>query len=117
VPGAELATAVTDGGYGRLYTLDVLAGGAPEVAAIEMRENLLEFFEIGRGAAGAPAFHRFHQFRVFDSEQSIARRPDLNAAPEPRELLAADLNDDGTPEVIGLIHDNIIIYHQVPPTR
>ena len=48
---------------------------------------------------------------MFDSETTIARRVNMDALPEPRDLTAADLNDDGLPDIVCLMHDNLIIYN------
>lgn len=101
-----------EGGYGRTYIADVLAGGPPEVIGIEMKNNMMEFFELATPRDGAPAFHRFHAFTIFDSDATIARRTNLDAQPEPRDLKVADLDGSGRNEIITLTHDRIIIYYQ-----
>lgn len=102
-----------DGGYGQLFVEQFLAEGDPEIAAIEMQDNLLDLFETGENEAEESALLRFYSFLMYDMDRSIARRANLDALPEPRELLAADLDDDGRSEIITLMHDNIIIYRPV----
>jgi hypothetical protein len=109
---ATAKTSVDDGGYGKVYTVDVIPGGLPEIIAVEMKDQLMEIFSAGTDAEKKPALNRFCQFRMFDSEATIARRVNLDALPEPREVVAQDLNDDGKPELICLMHDNIVIYTQ-----
>jgi hypothetical protein len=106
------ATTVTDGGYGKTYTLPILGTREHSIAVVEMRNNLLELFHPGNDADGGPALHRYFQFGMFDSEATIARAVNLDAPPEPREMLVADLNEDGLPDIVCLLHDNIMIYTQ-----
>ncbi|MCC6545909.1 VCBS repeat-containing protein [Candidatus Sumerlaeota bacterium] len=108
---ASAKTTVDDGGYGKAYTADVIAGGDMEVVALEMKEQLMELFSVGENEEKKPALNRFFQFRMFDSETTIARRVNMDALPEPRDLIAADLDEDGLPEVICLMHDNLMIYN------
>ncbi len=98
-----------DGGYGIAWGVDIVDGGKQEIIALEMKENLMEFF-LSREIDGIDHLSRFYSFKVFDSESTIARRINLDALPEPRELLAVDVDDDGNKELITLIHDNIIVY-------
>ncbi|CAN5444607.1 hypothetical protein BH09SUM1_BH09SUM1_20210 [soil metagenome] len=107
---ATASTAVEDGGYGVLYTGKFLSGAGTEIAGIEMKDNLMEFFAPGKDANGAAALNRFYQFDMFDSDNSIARRSNLDAQPEPRDLMAVDLDDDGKNEIVALMHDNLVIY-------
>lgn len=100
-----------DGGYGKVYTLPLAGDEALEILAVEMRDNLLEFFTAGKDESGAAALLRFYHFRMFDSETTIARRVNMDALPEPREVAAVDLDGDGRPELITLTHDNLIIYY------
>lgn len=107
---ASARTTVEDGGFGKVYAADLIPGGGPEVIAIEMKDMLMELFEAGLSSEKMPSLNRFHQFRMFDNEATIARRVNLDALPEPREVVAADLDDDGRPELLTLMHDNIVIY-------
>ncbi|HMZ51345.1 MAG TPA: hypothetical protein PK988_03695, partial [Candidatus Sumerlaeota bacterium] len=104
-------TDVDEGGYGKAYTADIIAGGELEVVALEMKDQLMEIFSRGMNQEKKPALNRFFQFRMFDSETTIARRVNMDALPEPRDLTAADLNDDGLPDIVCLMHDNLIIYN------
>lgn len=112
---ASAATTVDEGGYGEVYTLDLLPGGSRELVAIEMRNNLMEIFLPGQNEQKIPALLRFYQFGMFDSDATLARHPSLETQPEPREAIAADLNEDGWNEIITLMHDNIVIYKPEMP--
>jgi hypothetical protein len=110
---ARAQPADEEGGYGMLYPAELTAGGDPEIAAIEMKENLMELFLLGEGEQGNPALHRFYAFKMFDNERTVARQVNLDAPAEPRALQAVDLDDDGRNEIVTLMHDNIVIYYPV----
>lgn len=101
-----------EGGYGRVYTVDLFEGGRHEVIALEMKEHLMEFFEVGDDEDGSSALRRFYSFKMFDTESGLVRRVNLDAPPEPRDMVVADLTGDGRREIITLTHDKILIYHQ-----
>lgn len=107
---ATASTPVKDGAFGKVYTANLLKEPTPQAVAVEMRENLLEFFTAGTDAEKKPALHRFYSFITFDQGAGLGRRVNLDALPEPRDLLAADLNEDGRTDVITITHDNIIVY-------
>jgi hypothetical protein len=108
---ASASTPVEDGGYGKVYTANLIDTPEQEVVGVEMKENLMEIFAPGRDEEKRPALLRFYQFKMFDMEASLARRQSLDAPPEPRELLAVDINDDGMPEIVTIMHDNVVIYY------
>ncbi|MBI1292971.1 hypothetical protein GC173_17305 [bacterium] len=114
---ASATTPVEDGAYGKVWTPSLPTSKSNGVVAIEMSENLLEFFEAGKDEDGGPALNRFYSFKVFDSEATIARRVNIDGQPEPRELVVADLDEDGLPDVVTLIHDNIMIYPGANPSK
>ena len=104
------STTIEDGGYGKVWGVNLPGPRATGIIAIEMSENYLDFLEVGKDADGNPALNKFYGFKVFDSEATIARRVNMDGQPEPREIVVSDLNDDGLADVVTLIHDNIIIY-------
>lgn len=106
-----------EGGYGAVYTLDLIGNEEEEIAAIEMKDNLMELFAAGDNAEKVPDLLRFYQFKMFDTERAFARRVNLDALPEPREMIAVDIDDDGRVEIVALMHDNIIIYYPVEKTE
>ncbi len=108
---ASISSPVEEGGYGKVYTTQLIAGGPMEVVSVEMRDNLLEMFVTGTDEEKRDALLRFYSFKVFDSDSTVARRVNLDSPPEPREVIAEDLNGDGMNEVITLTHDNVIMYY------
>ncbi|MBX3730334.1 MAG: VCBS repeat-containing protein [Candidatus Sumerlaeia bacterium] len=109
---ASIQTTTEEGGFGIVRRIALDKAGAPLLAALEMRENALEMFSLERPRRQPPALQRAYSFRVFDSEASVARRVNLDAPPEPREIATADLDGDGLPDLVVLVHDKIIIYPQ-----
>lgn len=105
-------TEVEDGGYGFVKYLGNDRRGTPVIACLEMKENVLEFFDVVRAGEETPGIERFYRFKVFDSESSVARRVNLDAPPEPRDLVQADLNEDGKQDLLALVHDYVIVYYQ-----
>lgn len=110
---ASAATTIEDGGYGKVYTAKLIDTPELQPIGIEMRDNVMELFALGRDVEKRESLLRFYQFQMFDMDTNLARRVNLDSPPEPRELLAVDLNDDGKPEIACLMHDNIVIYHTV----
>jgi len=100
-------------GYGMVFPLRLFPGGPTAMAAVERKNMVLDLDVPGKGKEGHPALHRFYSFKMFDNESTIARRINLDAVPEPREGVAVDVNNDGKPEIITLMHDNIVIYYPV----
>lgn len=100
------------GGYGAVHALQLVDAPRPQIAAIEMQGNRLEFFDpVGEG--GAMGLAKFFAFRVFDIESMMRRRLNIDRAPEPREMLVADLTGDGRNDLAVLVHDKVIVYRQV----
>lgn len=107
---ATAKTAVEDGGYSAVWTTQVFPGAAEEIVALEARENVLEFFAQGKDADGKPALLRFHQFKAFETDSSMAGRINMDGAPEPRQVMAADLDENRRPSILALTHDFVIRY-------
>ncbi len=118
---ADLATLTPadeeEGGYGVVYTADLIEAPGMEFALVEMKDMLLDLALLGEDDEGRPALHRFYSFKMFDSESTLARRVNLDALPEPREFTAADLDGDGRPELVTLMHDNVIVYTPLDPAE
>ncbi|MDK2970454.1 MAG: hypothetical protein PWP23_209 [Candidatus Sumerlaeota bacterium] len=108
---ASVETRTEEGGYGYLKPLTLSRAGRQEIACVEMKENALEFFDFVRERKET-RLDRVYAFRVFDSESSVARRVNLDASPEPRELATADFNEDGKLDLVALVHDMVIVYYQ-----
>lgn len=109
---ATASTPIEDGGYGRAYSGSLVNNRGPVVLAIEMKENVLEFFLPSLDEDKAPTLLPFYRFRVFDSEATIARQVNLDAQPEPREIVFEDIDGDGMIDLLCLTHDNVLIYRQ-----
>jgi FG-GAP-like repeat len=102
-----------EAGYGKFYCVDLVPGGGEEIIAIEMKDNLMEFFSIAPDKEKQLSLQRLYRFSMYDKTTGRGRRNNLEGLPEPRELLAADLDDNGKLEIVGLMHDNLVIYYQV----
>ena len=101
-----------DGKYARLRAIRLLKdrdGG--QLIAIEGTDHLLEFFRLEKGdSANDP--ERFFHFKLFDDENSVSRSRMLRGTPQPRGIEAADVDGDGVPDLVTLMHDNIVYYRQ-----
>jgi hypothetical protein len=109
-PEWRRAPAEKDWLHSRVFSLPLAPranSSGEQLIALVGKENVLEFYD-SEGDETA-RLELFFRFKVFDDETSVgAGRP--GARPEPRELLAADMNGDGLPDLVALMHDNIVIY-------
>jgi len=104
-----------EGGYGLVRTLNLRAGSPAQIAAVEMKDHLLEFFAIepSEKAEDEGAIRKYYGFKVFDAEAMISRSgQEFNMPAEPREMVSADLNGDGARDLVVLIHDKMAVYYQ-----
>lgn len=109
---ASAQTKVEDGGYSAVYTTQLFPGGQREIVALEARQNVLEFFTAGKDEAGKPALLRYYQFKAFETDSSMAQRINMEAPPEPREVIALDYDESGKPSLLALTHDFVLRYGQ-----
>ncbi|MCB2156938.1 VCBS repeat-containing protein [bacterium] len=107
-------TEIEDGGYGLVRAIPLLGNpNHPQIVCVEMREKRLEFFNLERAGRGSDlTLTSLYEFRVFESESTIARRVNMDASPEPRQFAADDLNGDGNPDLAILVIDKLIVYYQ-----
>lgn len=105
-------TAVEDGGFGGVFGLPLRDRDTSVIVAVELKENRLEFFDLEKEKEDGESLVPFYHFRVFDSEASLARRTNLDAPPEPRELRAADMDNDGRADLVALANDYVIVYRR-----
>lgn len=78
-----------------------------QILAVEDREHLLTVFAWPEGEASPKPIY---QFNVFDDESNRSGRQ--SGRMEPREMRVRDVNGDRRPDLILLIHDNIVWYPQ-----
>jgi hypothetical protein len=106
-----------EGKYSDVDSEPLLAGvPSQQLLAVEETEHTLEFYE--PDPAKPEALRRFFRFKIFDDESSMgggAREPGspaMRSRTEPRAVLSADMDGDGTPDLVLLAHDNILYYRQ-----
>ena len=85
------------------------SGPADQLLALEGTQHVLEFYAIDKKSPDTP--RRFYHFKVFDDDQSMGRQQE-NASPEPRSLVAVDIDGDGKNDLLALVHDNVLYYRQ-----
>lgn len=87
------------------------SGGATgeNILVIENKEHLLEVFDI---KGETPSLERLFRFKIFsgDEEGRPESGPQKFAPAEPRNLKTADVNGDGRPDLLVLVHDRVIVY-------
>ncbi len=108
----SVETRIEEGGYGLVATVALDKESAPQLACVEMKEAMIEIFEMQREKKEKLTLDPFYHFKVYDSESSMAQRVNLDAPPEPREIKSADLNGDGKTDLVVLVHDYVIVYYQ-----
>jgi len=106
---AKAKTEVEDGGYGLVSADALLPGDEQQILVVEQTENVLECF---LNEAQNGELRQFYRFKVFQGDQIRQRREAFRGQTEPREITTADLNDDGKPDLILLMHDVIGVYYQ-----
>ena len=100
----------------KTFFADVVGGdlngdGQPDLAVIDTRSHNIEILNFTPATADMPASLRSAlAFQVFE-EKSFARE-DEGGDFEPRESLIVDVNNDGRPDLVLLVHDRILIYPQ-----
>ena len=110
----ELATFETKNE--KTFFADVVGGdlngdGQPDLAVIDTRSHNIEILNFTPSTADMPAALRSALgFQIFE-EKSFARE-DEGGDFEPRESLIVDVNNDGRPDLVLLVHDRILIYLQ-----
>ena len=101
-------TRIKDGLYGGLAAGDINSDGLIDLVMVEYKHNHLEVLAIAPGPKPLPAM----RFKVFE-EKSYRREAGRGRAQvEPRELLIADVTNDGKNDLIAIIHDRVIVYPQ-----
>jgi hypothetical protein len=100
------------GRFGAVWTAQVLPGGAPEIIALDQAGIMLEFFCAAKSRTGTPELQRFYAFKVFDLESSLAERIDTDAPPEPREIIAAEMDEKAAPTIFALTHDKLLRFER-----
>lgn len=111
---ASRETDVTDGGYGLVRQVEFRSGPHGNVAAVEMRDNVLEILALEQAGGRVTDLKSLYRFKMFDTEAGLAQRVNLDAPPEPREMITVDLNDNGLNDLVTLTHDYVIVYYQEP---
>ena len=85
--------------------LPTTRGGPPHpIVALDGRRNVIELLEWTPPDDWTSLLH----FTVF--EKNLHYRGRTGAPMEPREVLLDDLTGDGTPDLVVLVHDRILVY-------
>ncbi len=95
-------------GYQLLGVGDLDADGAPEVIAVDSRDtHVLEVLRPGLDDDWTSLLH----FTVFEVDPHYEGQ--RGAVNQPREIIVADLTNDGLDDLVLVVHDRILLYPQV----
>lgn len=101
-------TELKEGIYGNLTAGDINSDGQMDIILVEHRRNNLEILTLDDAHKPIPAF----RFKIFEQKSYRDNENLSKAAVEPREMIVADVTDDGKNDLVTIIHDRIIIYPQ-----
>jgi len=100
-------TKIKDGRYGQLTAGDINSDGRTDIIMVEYKRNHIEILALNENFMPSPAM----RFKIFE-EKSYRDSQRRKLSVEPRELIVADVTNDGKDDLVTLIHDRIIIYPQ-----
>lgn len=83
-------------------------GASPDLVLIDSRSHYLELVRRTEAGAWKSALH----FPLF--EENPFYRGRRNAGSEPHDGLCADLDGDGHPDLVLLMHDRLLVYPSIP---
>ncbi|MHC4265856.1 MAG: FG-GAP repeat domain-containing protein [Planctomycetota bacterium] len=102
-------TKIKDGKYGNMTIGDINNDGITDIIMVDFQGNHLEILALDAEIKPLPAM----RFKIFEQKSyKDAGRGTGRVSVEPRELVIADVTDDGKDDLITVIHDRIIIYPQ-----
>ena len=99
-------TKIKEGAYGNLTAGDINSDDLQDIIAVEYKRNHIEILALDSPLKPIPAM----RFKIF--EQKSYRGQQSQTDTEPRELIIADVTNDGKADLITIIHDRLIIYPQ-----
>lgn len=106
----EIATIETDQketAYAQVAIADLNGDGRNDLLLREVRQHQLEILY----RTSDDKWQRGMRFKVFEGR--VLDRPEVTA-PEPREVVAADVTGDGLTDIAIVCHDRVIVYPQEP---
>lgn len=92
--------------YTALAFADFDADGTPEMVTLDTKET--RKLEVLARDPETGDWRAVLDFTVFDADSHYQGRK--GASNEPREMLVADVTDDGLPDVVLLVHDRVLVY-------
>jgi hypothetical protein len=101
-------TQIKDGGYGNLTAGDINSDGLPDIIMVEYKRDHIEILTLDSNNKPIPAM----RFKIFEEKSYRGERGSGKGGVEPRELIIADVTNDGKNDLATIIHDRIIIYPQ-----
>ena len=101
-------TKINEGIYGNLTAGDINNDGRTDIITVECRHNHIEILALDAGMKPIPAM----RFKIFEQKSYRDSKEPPKPSVEPRELIVADVTNDGKDDLIIVIHDRIIIYPQ-----
>ncbi|MHC4623053.1 MAG: FG-GAP repeat domain-containing protein [Planctomycetota bacterium] len=102
-------TRIKDGSYGNLAAGDINLDRRADIIMVEYKRNHVEILALDSEMQPIPAM----RFKVFEQKSyRDDKRGRGHVSVEPRELIIADVTNDGREDLVTVIHDRIIIYPQ-----
>ena len=99
-------TDLKDIAYSEITLGDLNSDNRQDILAIDGRKNILEILSMEAPDSWKSVLH----FPVFETNLHYQGRQ--GAPLEPRELLVADLTNDGRQDLVLIVHDRILLYPQ-----
>ncbi|MBN2495023.1 MAG: trypsin-like peptidase domain-containing protein [Deltaproteobacteria bacterium] len=94
--------------YWELVPADLNRDGRDEVLLFDSKKNVMEILEQKKDAA----FHTIMRHRLFERHLIRSNKPGKNQAAQPSCVEIGDLDGNGKPDLVFLLHDRLAVFLQ-----